>query len=883
MSNDDLGPPPGRTCLRASDTPERWARVQTVFCEAVDREGPDRERFVVDACAGDEDLRREVESLLRNDAEAGSFIEAPAVASPDVAVSLSPAVAASCRSAPRLSDGARLGPYEIVSFVDAGGMSEVYRARDVRLGRTVAIKILHGPDGDATALARLVREARHASTLSHPNVCTIHDVSEAGGVPFIVMEYVEGPALGDLVPPDGLPLAELIGFALQIVSALEHAHSRGIVHRDLKAANVVVGSDGCAKLLDFGLARRLPGGLTTVSGSTVEHGLLAGTLSHMAPEVLLGRDADARSDLWALGVLLYQMAAGHLPFSGETPFATSQAILHDAAPPLPATVPLPLRMIVGGCLAKAPSDRTQRASDVRSALEELRDGHARRLTLRLLAAPGGRAARRRAAGAAMAVAVVLLAAGAASTWMRSARQAGRMPVIAILPFENVSGDASQGYYADGTTGALIAELGRIRSARIISLPSVARYRGARPAQAGAALGADLVGVGTVSRGGQRLRASIRLVETRTGRERWSDTWDRDVRDVLVLQGEIVRGLASAAGLPIEEDARRSLTALRAVQPEVYQAYLKGRDHWNRRTQVSLRQAVTDFEVALALDSTFAPAHAALADCYNQLGTVLVGSGSPAEWRPKARRAAIRALQLDPDLAEAHAALGYVHHYDWEWAASEKELLRALELNPSYALAHVWYANLLASLGRMDEALREVELGRDLDPFSLVVNTNVAWTLSMAGRPGDAIVQLTRTLQLDPDYPQAHLRLGQAYLQAGRTEEGLRELEANARLSRRSASSLAYLAEGYAKAGRPETAHQLLREVLDASGNRYVPPVALAAAYEALGEADAHFQWKEKAFAEKANGLAYGGRFAADTSPFRDDPRQRDLRKRLGAP
>ena len=611
--------------------------MQAVFCEAIDREGPDRERFVSGACAGDEDLRQEVESLLRNDAEAGSFIEAPAVASPDAGASLAPGGAACGRHGPRLSDGARLGPYEIVSFVDAGGMSEVYRARDVRLDRTVALKILHGPDGDATALARLVREARHASTLSHPNVCTIHDVSEAGGVPFIVMEYVEGRSLGDLIPPDGLPLAGLLGFALQVVSALEHAHARGIVHRDLKAANVVVGTDGCAKLLDFGLARRLPGGPVTVSGSTVEHGLLAGTLSHMAPEVLLGRDADARSDLWALGVLLYQMAAGRLPFSGETPFATSQAILHDAPPPLPATVPLPLRMIVDGCLAKAPADRCQHASDVRSALEMLRDGRARRLTLRLLAAPGGHTARRRAASAAVAFAAVLLAAFAASTWVRSARRVARVPVIAILPFENVSGDASQGYFADGTTGALIAELGRIRSARVISLPSVARHRGARPERAGAALGADLVGAGTISHGGQRLRASMRLVETRTGRERWSESWDRDVRDVLVLQGEIVRGLASAAGLPIEEDAKRSLTALRAVQPEVYQAYLKGRDHWNRRTEVSLRQAVSDFEEALAIDPTFAPAHAALADCYNQLGTVLVGNGSPAEWRPKASR------------------------------------------------------------------------------------------------------------------------------------------------------------------------------------------------------------------------------------------------------
>ncbi len=831
---------------------------------------------MADACEGDPDLRREVESLLRSDEEAGSFIETPAVAQ-RVSTDSSKESGASDRHRPRLDDGARLGPYEITSLVGVGGMSEVYRARDTRLRRTVAIKILHGGAGDDAAQAQLVREARHASTLSHPHVCAIYDVQESGGVPFIVMEYVEGRSLGDLLRPDGLPIAELLAYGLQVAQALEHAHSRGIVHRDLKAANVVVGADGCAKLLDFGLARRLPGTIAAVSASTIDHGALAGTLSHMAPEVLLGRDADARSDVWALGVLLYQMAAGRLPFRGETPFATSQAILRDPAPALPARAPLPLRMIVGRCLAKDPAERYQSAADVKAALEALHHGSSRRLMVRLFAARAERAIRKRAAIAAF---LTLLAAAAASTWMGSGARPDRMPVLAVLPFENASGDATQAYFADGTTEAIIAELGRVRSARVISLPSVMRYRDGQPEQAGAALGADLVGVGTVSRAGERLRVGIRLVETRTGRVRWTETYDRDVRDVLALQGEIVRGLASAAGLPIEEDARRRLAAVRAVRPDVYEAYLKGRTHWNQRTEPSLRQAVRDLNEALALDTTYAPAYAALADCYNQLGTVLVGNGSPAEWRPKAAHAAIQALRIDPGLADAHAALGYVRHYNWEWAAAERDFRRALELNPSHALAHVWYANLLSSLGRMDEALREVELARDLDPFSLVVNTNVGWTLAMAGRRDDAIAQLTRTLEIDPDYPQAHFRLGCAYLDVGRIEEGLRELEANVRLSLRSPSSVASLASGYARAGRPEKSRELLKEVLDASAQRYVPPVAVASVYEALGEADAHFFWQEKAFAERANGFAYFVRGSA-TSRFRDDPRQLDLLRRMG--
>jgi Tfp pilus assembly protein PilF len=353
-----------------------------------------------------------------------------------------------------------------------------------------------------------------------------------------------------------------------------------------------------------------------------------------------------------------------------------------------------------------------------------------------------------------------------------------------------------------------------------------------------------------------------------------------VRDVLELQGEIVRGLASAAGLPIEEDPKAHLASHRSVQPRVYEAYLRGRYQCSMRTEASLLRAVRDLEDALALDAAYAPAYAALADCYNQLGTVLVGNGSPAELRPKAARAAIHALQIDPYLAEAHATLGYVRHYNWEWTAAERDFRRALELNPSLALAHVWYANLLASLGRMDDALREVELARDLDPFSPVVNTNVGWTLSMAGRPDDAIAQLTRTLAIDPDYPQAHLRIGNAYLAVGRTGEGLRSLAANVRLSGRSPSALAYLAVGYVRAGHPRKARALLREVLDAASRRYVPPIAIAAVYEALGEADPYFTWIERAFAERANGLAYA-RLGAANSRFRDDPRHRDLVRRLG--
>lgn len=775
---------------------DRWERVKSVFAEAVERPPSERTSFVAEACAHDEHVRREVESLLDSDRLADGFIETPAAA----------LLANSAPDQPleaELASGTALGPYEILGLLGSGGMSQVYRARDTRLGRIVAIKVIGGASSDPRAERRLQREARHASSLAHPYICTIHEIDEANGRPFIVMEHVEGRTLHDYVKDGPLALADLLRFGLQITEALDHAHQRGVIHRDLKSANVVIAADGPAKVLDFGLSTRLP---ATTAGrismsSAMETATVAGTVSHMAPEVLLGHQPDPRGDIWALGVLLYEMASGDLPFNGETPFETSSAVLHADPAPLPSRVPLALRLVIQRCLTKDPSRRYQNAADVRAALVAIERRKWTQLTTLLLVARYGR----RAAIAASTVAIA--SAGALAMLTRQERPAAPplapIGTLAVLPLTNPSNDSAQDYFADGVTETLIGAMGHIDSVRVLSRTTVMKYRGSskQPEEVGRELGADAVLHGSIERAGERLRLHARLETASSGQVLWSGTYDRSIRETLAVANDIVRAVASSGDMRMTSGARAMVSATRSVGPDVYEAYLKGRYYWNQRTEPSLKTAIAYFDKAIELDPTYAPPYAAVADCYNQLATLNLSTGSPQEWRPRAAAAAIKALQIDSELAEAHATLGYVRHYDWQWDDAEKEFRRAIELNPSYALARIWYANLLASRRRFGESLREVLLARDLDPLSLIVNTNVGWVMTMAGRYDDAIVQLRRTLELDPTYIQAHRRLATAYARARRFDEAIAEIRTHARLTENSPSSLGSLAQIYATTGR----------------------------------------------------------------------------------
>ena len=855
-------------------TPERWQRVKELFHGALERSADERPAFLAEACGDDVEARAALERLLDAHAQAERFLETPAVG-------------AATEGQPPPLTGQVIGHYEIRARLGVGGMGEVYEAYDRRLKRLVAIKLVAG--GDARAQARLWREAEHASGLNHPNICVIYEIGEAESLAYIVMERVEGRPLSDVIPDSGFPTGTALGYALEISSALAHAHAHGIVHRDLKSANVMVTPEGRMKVLDFGLARRLgdgPLGAGPETSSWTIPGTIAGTLSYMAPEVLRGERADARSDVWALGVVLHEMLTGERPFAGQTPFELSSVILNGAPRALPARAPASLLAVVRRCLQKDPAARYSTAVELKAALEAARSGKQSIRDRVAATLPTWRGRSWRVPAVAITALLLLAAVTIQPGWKRLMRLSGSGGIrsLVVLPLANVSGDPAQDYLSDGLTEALIADLGTIGTLRVTSRTTAMSYRGTKKAlpQIARELGVDAVVEGSVAREGNRLRITAELIEASSDRHLWAQTYEASLRDVLVIQRGAVREIAGELRAQLTPRDQARLTLVRTVDPEVYESYLKGRYYWNKRTEESLRTAIEHFEAAVRGDPTYAPAHAALADSYNQLGTVMLGSAPPSMMRPRAAEAAIRALQIDPELAEAHATLGYIKHYDWQWAEAERELRRALELNPSYSLAHIWYANFLVCRKRLDEAVAEVRKAEELDPLSMVVLTNVGWTLDLTGRLPEAVEEYRKALELDAGYVQAHWRLGDAYARLGRYDDAAREVERAVALTRRSPSSLARLAHVYARSGRRIESKALLDELLVLSARQYVSPQGISLVYLMLGDDRRGFEWLEKAYAERSNGIAYLA-IDPDLVSWHGDPRFRDLLRRVGLP
>jgi serine/threonine-protein kinase len=797
--------------------------------------------------------------------------------------------------------GQQLGPYQLEALVGVGGMGEVYRARDVDLGRTVAIKLVRLDDDRARA--RLRREAQNASSLNHPNICTIHQVGDRDGRPFIVMEFVEGRLLAEMIPPEGLPAIDALRYAIQIADALIHAHEHGLVHRDLKSSNVMVTPGGLVKLLDFGLSKRIAApasGDTAASAWSQSGGAIAGTLGYMAPEVLQGLPADIRTDVWAVGVLLYEMTTGHLPFAGRTAFELSSAILSQPPSPMPERVPPAFGHIIRQCLEKEPDQRYQEARAVKHEMERFEAGdvpHAAGRPRRLKAAATGRVAGKTPVHGLRAprrvlIILGLVAAAAVSVaggwlWMRpgpAAAGSGVVKALAVLPLKNVSGDPSQDYFADGITEALIADLGKAAGVRVISRTTVMLYRntGKSLPQIARDLNVDAILEGSVLRSGNRVRVTAELFDARADRQLWAETSERTLREILVLQRDIVRAVAGKVRVALTGEDDAHLSVVRSVDPDVYEHYLKGRYAWNNRTEASLNTAVEEFRAATEADPTYAAPFVGLADCYNQLGTVMVGGASPIEMRPRAAAAALAALQIDDSLGEAHAALAYVRHYDWQWEDAGREFQRAIALSPNYALAHLWYANYLVSMNRLDDAVDSARRAQTLDPMSRVVLTNVGWTLAFAGRHVEAIDEYLAALALDPSYVQARWRLAGSYAELSRFDEAIAQAERAVALTGRSPSTLSLLGGIYAQAGRRSEARALLVELTDMARRKYVSPSAMAGLCAKLGDVDGAFRWLERCFEERSNGLAYLGQ-GSSVALLRNDPRYKDLFRRIGRP
>jgi len=769
--------------------------------------------------------------------------------------------------------GRTLGHYRIVEKIGAGGMGVVYRAHDEKLARDVVLKVL--PEhvvSDSAARERLLHEARTASALNHPHSCTIHEVGEADGQIFIAMEYVEGHPLSALISSEGLPAESVIRYGIQVADALEHAHQRGVVHRDLKSSNVVITPEGRAKILDFGLARHLDKELTAATRSRLslaEAGSVVGTLQYMAPEVLQGKAADARSDVWSLGATLYEMAAGALPFRGETGFELTSAILRDSPRSLPASVPAGLGTVIQHCLAKTPGERYQRAGEVRAALETLQSGvHVPTAPL-----PTARASRRRLLGLGAGVLALVVLVALAWGWRDRlfGPAAPRIQSLAVLPLENLSGNPEQEYFSDGMTEALITELSKIKALKVISRTSVMQYKDVRKPlpEIARELGVDGVVEGSVLQVGKRVRVTAQLIHAATDKHLWADKYDRELRDILALQSEVAHAIAREIKISVAPEEGTRLAKARPVNPEAHEAYLKGRYFWNKRTEEALETSLEYFGQAIEKDPDYAAAYAGLADSYLHLAHY---SGvPPQEAMAKAEAATLKALEIDPQLAEAHASLGHLRMHEWDWSASEKEFRRAIELNPNYSIVHYWYAGLLAQLGRHPEAATEFDRALELDPLSLIINERAGASRYMARQYDLAIEQFQRTLAMDPYFVPARQSLGLAYVQKGLYDEAIQELKAAKDLPGAGARGAVFLAYAYAVSGESGRALGIMNELKRATGPSRLPSYEVAAVHAALGKKDQAFAWLEKAYRERDSWLVFV-KVEPMFDPLHDDPR-----------
>jgi len=735
--------------------------------------------------------------------------------------------------------GEQLGPYKIVALIGQGGMGEVYRAHDPRLGRDVAIKV-----SKEQFTQRFEREARAVAALNHSNICTLHDV----GPNYLVMEYIEGSPL-----KGPLPLDLAIRYAAQICDALDAAHRKGITHRDLKPANILVtkaGSQSSIKLLDFGLAKvgsavPLDEEVTGMAFTGTRE--ILGTIYYMAPEQLEGKPADARSDIFSFGLVLYEMLTGKRAFEGASPATVIAAIVERPAPSISTMATPALDRLLQRCLAKDPDDRWQSARDLKAELAWMAS-----------TSDSGK-----------------IAAGAAT------RSSQAIDSIAVLPFTNASNDPDTEYLCDGITESTMNSLAQVGKLRVTPRGTVFRYKGRDldPQAAGLELGVRALLTGRVIQRGETLVVGTELLDVQAGSQLWGERYNRKISDIFALEEEIARKISESLRVKLTGDEKSRLAKRSTENTEAYQLYLRGRHHWVKRTPDQLKMAVTYFQQAIDKDPGYALAYAGLADCYTIFGAYSMIL-PPRDAYARAKAAAVAAIAFDENLAEGHTSLGFIHaFFDWNWAESERDYQRALKLNPGYWVTSYWYAMLLASLSRYDDAERQLLHGFEIEPLSPSLSFASALNSIHAHRYGEAIERCLKGLDYQ-DYPLLRYWLGVAYVASGRHEDAIRELEKAAAMFSRISMSTGALAHAYAISGNREGASAILRELLETYEREPVDLLQLTLIYLALGDTESALAWLEKACDAKGGLLPILIGADPRLDPLRSEPRFQNVLKRM---
>ena len=786
-----------------------------------------------------------------------------------------------------LQAGARLGPYEVLAPLGAGGMGEVYRALDTRLDREVAVKVL--PESlaeDPSALSRFEREAKALAALSHPNVLTILDFGREGGVAYAVMELLEGESLRMRLLRAQMSWREAAELGSEIADGLAAAHSRGIVHRDLKPENVFLTESGRPKILDFGLARRERladptdhQGQPTRTQET-EPGALMGTVGYMSPEQVSGLSADARSDIFSLGCMLSEMVTGSRPFSGRTGAETLAAILRDdPAEPTSAGRPVPtdLAGVIRHCLEKRPDQRFQTARDLTFALKAVLAGTPAPARLPARAAPGRRRTAIVAAVAAVALAAVLLV-----VTRGLPGRSGAVHSVAVLPFQNVSGDPAQDYFVDGMTEELIANLAKVGNLRVISRTSAMQYKGTKKLlpQIARELNVDSIVEGSVLRSGARVRITVQLIRAATEQNLWAESYEKDLTDVLAVQAEAARSIVGEIKVLLTPEEGKRLAKARPIDPEAYDAYLKGRFYWSKFTGDDYQTAIGFFQKAIEKDPTYAPAYAGLAHAYRAMA--FEGLIPPREGMPKAEAAAKKAAALDNTLAEVHFALGMNRLAKWDHRTCLEELEKALAASPHDSVIRRFYSQALSRVSRWDDAIAQGKQAQQLDPLSVETNRALGSVYYWAGRNEEAFNQYKKTVELDPKDARMHGHLADVYARKRMYPEAIAEQQKYLSLAG-DEEAAQDLGRDFASSGYPAAMKALYRKTFvfleEAGKYAYVSPVHFAVLHAQLGENDQAFASLEKAFEERQPWL---GQVKVDPQfePLRSDPRFADLVRRV---